>query len=321
MIRLSRVAVSLTAYLFGIFQMVLGILWLNHYRDPLVGLAALAIYFVVISFTILGFRGLRIPSWMALANLAAAVLIPAIANTQIHESDYGTYATWYVGGLGILLGATALRGQSEIAWLGALLASVIIVLEESFTALFQSGLVGLVLLVLVGESTNKGLIRAENDIAKLVANSEQGLAELARTEAVREAQASTFNHSLPKVEPILHRVISANGKLSDEERREALLLEAELSDEIMGGCLVTDGMRSAARLARLRGVEIYLMDDGGLGGVQKQDFDDIIERIAQVINEQRSGKVIVRSPKGENWRVTVTAYERGSVSPNVQIRL
>lgn len=321
MIRLPRFAVSLTAFLFGVFQMVLGLVWLDHYHDPLVGLLALGIYLASICGTILGFKGLRIPSWMALLNLGAAVLIPAIANTQINESDYGTYATWYVGGIGIMLGATALRGQSGIAWLAALLSSTLIVLEESFNALFQSGLIGMVMLVLVGEATNKGLTRAENDIAKLVANSEHGLADLARTEAVRIAQVSTFNHSLPKVEPILRRVIATGGKLTDEERREALLVEAELSDEIMGGYLVTEGVRSTARLARLRGVEVFLMDDGGLHDVQKQDFEDIIERVTQVISEQKSGKVIVRSPKGETWRVTVSAYERGSVSPNVQIRL
>jgi hypothetical protein len=321
MIRLPRLAVSLTAFLFGVFQLVLGVLWLGHYHDPLVGLAAIGIYLASIVGTILCFKGLRIPSWMALLNLGAAVLIPAIANTQIAESDYGTYATWYVGGIGIMLGATALRGQSSIAWLAALLASVLITLEESFGALFQSGLIGMIMLVLVGEATNKGLTRAEDDIARLVANSEHGLADLARTEAVRLAQVNTFNHSLPKVEPILRRVIASGGKLSDEERREALLVEAELSDEIMGGALVTEAVRSSARLARLRGVEVYLFDDGGLQGVQNQDFEDIIERITQVINEQKSGKVIVRSPKGETWRVTVSAYERGAVSPNVQIRL
>jgi hypothetical protein len=116
---------------------------------------------------------------------------------------------------------------------------------------------------------------------------------------------------------MLQRTIAQKGRLSEDDRREAMLLEADLSDEVMGGALVVKSVSRAARLARLRGVEVYLLDDGILAQVEGVELEEIHQKVVDVITNQLTGKVTVRATSGNRWHVSITAFERGSKVPNV----
>ena len=321
MIRVSRLPMALTAIGLGLFHSAVGILWSGRYQDASYVYLGIAIYLATLAPTILLHKGLAIPAWQGTLNLLVAAVLPQLSYSQITQDSHGTYATWFVGALGVLLGATALRGQAGFAWAGLAVAVSQILVAEGTAGLGQSGMIGLTLLVLVGHATNLGLKRSEADIERFNQQSAEQALELKRAETVSETKQRTFDLSLAEVQNLLRLVVSKKGRLNDSERREAIALEQRLSDEIMGGHLVTTGIKHAARLARGRGVEIYLIDEGGLENLSKTELETLLRPVEDVINKQLSGKVTVSSKGKSNWQISVVGFERGSIKPNVDLKL
>ena len=317
MIRLPRVPMAIIAFTLGLMYAGFGIYWSPSYLNPLLGLVSVALYLGAIAVTIFAFKSLQIPAWLGLINLLVATVLPRIIEDQITPAMIGTYATWYIGGLGVLLGATALRKQVYFAWGGVIIATAEILLWEGPENLLRSGWIGLVVMVIIGQAANLGLQQSERAIE--LANQTAAAAKLAakRKEITRESQVLAFNHSVPNVKSMLQRTIAQKGKLSEDDRREAMLLEADLSDEVMGGALVVKAVIRSARLARLRGVEVYLMDDGILSQLDPAELEEIHHKVVDVVTNQLSGKVTVRATSGNRWHVSITAYERGARVPNI----
>jgi hypothetical protein len=308
---------AIVAFTLGLMYAGFGIYWSPSYLNPLLGLVAVALYLGSLAVTIFAFKSLQIPAWLGLINLLVATVLPRIIEEQITPAMIGSYATWYIGGLGVLLGATALRKQVYFAWGGVIIATAEILLWEGPENLLRSGWIGLVVMVIIGQAANLGLQQSERAIER--ANQTAAAAKLAakRKEITRESQVLAFNHSVPNVKSMLQRTIAQKGRLSEDDRREAMLLEADLSDEVMGGALVVKAVIRAARLARLRGVEVYLMDDGILSQLDTAELDEIHLKVVDVVTNQLSGKVTVRATSGNRWQVSITAYERGARVPNV----
>ena len=317
MIRLPRVPMAIIAFTLGLMYAGFGLYWSPSYQNPLLGLVAVVIYLAALSLTIFAFKSMQIPAWQGLLNLLVAAVLPRIIEEQVKPEMFGTYATWYIGGLGVLLGATALRRQVYFAWGGLIIATAEIFLWEGLENIPRSGWIGLVVMVIIGHAANLGLEQSEREIEK--ASEAASAAELAakRKEITRESQVKAFNHSVPNIKSMLQRTIAQKGRLSEDDRREAMLLEADLSDEVMGGALVAKSVSRAARLARLRGVEVYLMDDGILAQVEGVELEEIHQKVVDVITSQLTGKVTVRATSGNRWHVSITAFERGSKVPNV----
>ncbi len=317
MIRVPRWPMATTAFLLGLMHAALGLYWSHTYRIPAVGLLAVFVYLVVLSGTILLHKELEIPNWQGLLNLLAAAVLPRMIEAQITAADFGTYATWYIGALGVLLGATALRGQLYFAWGGLIIATSEIMLWESPKNLLNSGWLGLVILVVIGHAARLGLKVSELAIEQ--ANHEAAAAsiEAKRAEVLRTTQAKAFARSVADVQTILRRAVAQKGKLSEDDRREALLLEHRLSDDVMGGALITPAISQSARLARLRGVDVYLMDQGILNTLPNAELEEIRQKVEDVVNDQMTGKVTVRATTGNRWRVSIIAFERGSKVANV----
>lgn len=317
MIRLPRAPMAIIAFSLGLMYAGFGIYWSPSYQNPIMGLASVAFYLCVLALTVFGFKSIQIPSWQGLLNLLAATVLPRIIEEQVTPEMLGSYATWYIGGLGVLLGATALRRQVYFAWGGLIIATAEIFLWEGIENVLRSGWIGLVVMVIIGHAANLGLQQSEREIER--ANEAAAAASLStqRKEITRESQVLAFNHSAPHVKSMLQRTIAQKGKLSEDDRREAMLLEADLSDEVMGGELVAKPVSRAARLARLRGVEVYLMDDGVLTHFEPTELAEIHQKVVDVITNQLSGKVTVRAASGNRWHVSITAYERGAKVPNV----
>ncbi|MCX8528705.1 MAG: hypothetical protein ORN27_01380 [Rhodoluna sp.] len=317
MIRIPRWPMVTTAFLFGLMHAGLGIYWAGNYRSPAVGWLAVFIYLAAISGTILLHKELEIPNWQGLMNILVAAVLPRMIESQLSPANFGTYATWYIGGLGVLLGATALRGQVYFAWGGLIIATAEILLWESPKNLLNSGWVGLVLLVVIGHAARLGLQVSERAIEKASAEAAEATIQAKRAEVLRNTQSKAFARSVSDVQTILRRAVAQKGKLSEDDRREAMLLENRLSDDVMGGSLITPAISQAARLARLRGVEVYLMDQGVLSTLPDAELDEIHQKVEDVINDQLTGKVTVRATSGNRWRVSIIAFERGSKVPNV----
>lgn len=316
MIKISRWPLVTIAYLFGLFHATLGLIWSEVYHDRRVGFVAIAVYVFALSATILLYRTLEIPVFQALANLAVAAILPNLIEGQIEPASFGTYATWHVGALGVLLGATALRGQPYFAWGGVVVVWGEAIRAEGFDQVASSGLVGLMILVLIGHATNLGLKRSEADITQYNQAAEASTVYVTRKEVAQQTQRETFERSVPVIRRLLKAAIATRGKLSEDDRREARQLEIELSDELLGKNLADPVVQRAARDARARGVEVVLADDGGLEDLGREELKQLLLQVAKIINDQVGGRVLVRSSAKTSWRISVGTFDRGSKVPS-----
>jgi len=321
MIRVSRTTISSIGVLFGLYFAGLGGFWISSYRQPIIGILAICIYSVAIIASIALYRGVRMPRFQAFANLAVAGYLPLLMNPIIEEAIHNTFATWYIGGFGVLLATTAVRGHRSIAWLSTAIVVTEIVAWGGATAIIDSGLVGLVLMVAAGQAISLGLERASLEARELASQASSDAAATAATSMQRLERKLRAQLALQSSLPILQRIVTAGGNLTDAERVEAKLSEAALRDEIRGRELVNDRVREAVRLARIRGVEVVLLDEGGLDGADPEQKTKILNDVADALDGLNFGKVTVRAPSGESWKVTVAATAIGSTQPLIWLKL
>ncbi len=321
MIRVSRAWISVIGALFGLYHAVLGAFWLSSYRDPTIGAIAIAIFMLAIITTHGLYRGARMPAIQAWANLAVAFVVPMLVNPLIVGDWHNTFATWYIGGFGVLLAATAVRRHRTIAWVGAAVVAVQAVQWGGFVAIFDSGVIGMALLVAAGQALSVGIERASRDVAELTEIAKQEATASAATTAQRFERQQRAQAALSSSLPLLERIVEGGGRLTDAERDGARLSEAALRDEIRGRALVNDAVRAAVRNARIRGAEVVLLDEGGLDNAESDLQARVLGDVAAAIDGINSGRITVRAPAGESWMVTLAATERDSSRPSLLLRL
>ncbi len=321
MIRVSRGAISLIATLFGLYFAGIGAFWVPRYEQPMVGALGIAIYSVAIISSIALYRSRRIPTFQALANLTVAAYLPLIMDPIIAGATHNTFATWYIGGLGVLLAATAVRGHRTIAWVSTGLAVTEVVAWGGVTAISDSGLIGMVLLVAAGQAISFGLERAAVEANELADQARKDAAATAATSVQRLERKQRAQRALESSLPMLQRIVAAKGNLTESERVEAKLAEASLRDEIRGRELINDRVREAVRLARIRGVEVVMLDEGGLDTAEPELRSSILDDVAATIDGLTFGKVTVRAPANEAWMVTIAATAPGSAGPVLWLKL
>lgn len=321
LIRAPRWVVSLVASGFAIFHAVLGFASLGTNQDQTVAITCLAIYLLATLVSIDFFPGYFIPRWLAIANLVVSMAIPAVLHPQLDPELLSDASTWYVMGIGTLMGVTALRKHRAIAWLGMVYLAVQVVAWGGTEAFFASGLIGATMLVFVSHALSVGLDRVAIDIEKY--NSERIASEvaLAVTSASRLERQQLVDAALAGALPKLEKIRDSGGDLSEAEVAEARFLEAALRDEIRGRQLLNDSVRYEVDLARRRGVEVILLDEGGLADLAPKHVQDLLSRVTKAVRSVAEGKITVRAPKGEDWLITVAAMRPGVTLPDVWLRL
>jgi len=321
MIRVSRGAISLIAGLFGLYYAVLGAFWVAKYQEPIVGVLAILLYSAAMLVTVGLYKGVRMPVFQSFINLSVAVYLPLLVNPIIHGGNHNTFATWYIGALGVLLAATAVRGHRTVAWVAGATVAVEVVVWGGWETIYDAGLIGMVLLIAAGQGISLGLERASREAKAL---SDQALADAAATAATsvqRLERKVRAQSALESSLQMLQRIVAAGGMLTENERVEAKLAEASLRDEIRGRELVNDRVREAVRLARIRGVEVVMLDEGGLDDAAPGLRSKILDDVAATLDGLSFGKVTVRAPANETWMVTIAATAPGSVGPVLWLKL
>jgi hypothetical protein len=321
MIRVSRFAVSFIGIAFGLFHAVLGAIWVSSYVDPALGAIAVSLYIISILTSLGLYRGLRMPLAQAIFNAFVALALPLIVNPLIADGAHNTFATWYVGGLGVLLAATAVRQHSTIAWSATGAVTVLVVAWGGLTAIYDSGLIGMVLLVAAGQALSLGVERASMDVRRLSDLAQAEASEAAATTAQRLERQVRLQQALSASRPILERIVASGGQLSPAEQLESRLAEASLRDEIRGRNLINPRVKDAVRLARMRGVEVLLLDEGGLDDAEPDLRDRLLGDVANALDGISVGRVTVRAPQGETWMLTVVALNSNSDQPQLWLKL
>jgi hypothetical protein len=321
MISLSSRALQFFAGTFGLYHAVLGFLNLDSYQFLGPAWLALLLYVAALSASVVFWRGILLPTWIAVFNLVVVVLLPLMITAAIGSLPATPYTTWHVAATGTLLAITAVRGHKVVAWVGISFMTLEVLVWGGLAILFNSGLIGAVLLVLAAQAASSALEESSLLAQKFRDQALETEAATVAKSAARVEREQRINSTLAGVLPQLEQIVHGEGKLTEQQRKVAILTEAELRDQIRGRSLVHPRITEQTRLARIRGVEVQLLDDGGLDQLDESDQQTILNRVASELSKISSGRVVIRSVAGEQWSLTMTAVRKGADQPDLFLRL
>jgi hypothetical protein len=321
MLRVPTWILRLFGLLFGLFHAALGIIWISHNDRPELVILALIAYLAILAAT-LNIRDTReMSNRLAWVNIAVCALIPIAIQSQLDPSHLTDYATWYVLGVGTILATTAVRGRRAQAWIGLVILVIEIAIWGGVASLASTGLPGVLSLMVTGHAVSLGVSRAVKNTQELNRKAALTVIETASIEAAGQVRSKLLEKTLRTALPALNLIAALGGNLDADQKREALLLEAGLRDEIRGESLLNDEVRQAIKDARNRGVEVLVLDEGGLQDIPSQQVDDLLARVARSVKLVESGRLTIRSPKGEDWKITVVAVRAGASAPDIWLKL
>jgi hypothetical protein len=305
MVELTGRGAQLMIALYFVTMAVLAVWSIEGVSEPVAAYVAVALFGVA---CVLGVRdrGDRISAPVATAIVAVGVANTILVSWFLIETGY---TQWYLGAAVVSLFYLCLRGRIVLAWVGLGLLAVVIALWGATTdyglveALFF--MAKQVPVVIVATLTARGLRRTGDEIERLNAESSaRATAEAIASATARERQ-ERFEALGDFATPLLERL--ATGAVpTAEERLEFALAEAELRDGLRAPSLALPEVRSAARSARMRGVEVVLLDDSDPGALSAGDLARAAARISALINESSSGRVTARLlPSGRSAIATI----------------
>jgi hypothetical protein len=299
------------AALFSAYHVLLALYTIDIPERPAPIYAAMALYGIATVISLLPFRPIRMPIWMAAFNFAT---VAAITLLVANELDFGReggtgYATWYVAASGTLLTITSTRGRHTFAWLG-----IGFMVAHTFTivgpvgpaGLFSLGIVGSASWVAMSHVLSSGLAKASKDAQRFVLAEQEATDWQAAQDAHVHERQFRLEQTGTMALAMLGRIKETNGDLSAAERRECLNLEGAIRDEIRGRKLLNDAVREQVMIARRRGATVTLLDEGGIDDLADIDLDRVLNRLALAIQSTSADKVIARTvPEGSDVAVTV----------------
>ncbi len=323
LVRVSREAITFVALSFGLFHAVIGVLFLDLFVDPTIPAMGIGVYLLALLSTVLLYKEVRLPWWHALYATLSAAALPMLTTPFIRERVFDSFATWYVGGAGVLLSAVIVRQRPYFAWAGALAVfTQTLVWANDAAVIGQGGLLGgMLILMAAGQAISLGVERNAAQAATFVAQATKERAESEAASARRKERRRRVSIALAKAEPILESVVSSKGKLSNELRDKAAEVELELRDIIHGRELVTKEVARAVADARARGILVALEDQGGLRALDDETRVRILKDAVAAIDSVQHGRIILRAPRKEDWALSVMVTESGESAPRLWLRL
>lgn len=319
MIRLPVWFLRLITTLFVLSPAVIGTLELYRVGYTISAAAALLLYLFVGLSAVFFYRELKMPVALAVALTATSFIIPLLVNLNLDPAALGTPATWYVTAVATILAIAAVRQQRFWAWSGVAVLTVELLSWGGIQALFVSGLGGAIGLVAASHAISVGLERSDRQRVEFLEKAKATQAASAADSAIRQERSQRLAATLEGVLPMLEKI--ASGNFSSDDQREATILEAELRDEIRGRMLINTKLKTAVRQARSRGVEVVVLDEGGLVATSEQERDSLGDRLAQELDQVNSGRVTIRSPQLAGVRATFVASRKGTAQPDVFLKL
>ena len=246
------------------------------------------------------------PLWTAVLSAVASVLIPVLVTFSLDPADRTEpFATWYIGGLGLLGVVCVVRRRALIGWFTL---AMLVATSSAYLGLVVSlnlGLVGSIMWVLIAQLLVMFWDRAVRDTERL-AEIQQAVSAWHATQLVRQRERRLRTQfALAVAGPVLSRVVASRGALDEREQLDARLAEGRLRDELRGADLLNDAVRDAIEAARRRGVTVTVFDEGGLDGVEEERRVEIRDELAVTLAHAEAGRLIIRSAKDPRVAVTV----------------
>jgi hypothetical protein len=320
-ITLSRAAISFFALAYGLYHGALGLLNLEDYDRSAYALFAIALYFLALLVSISHQPGLRLTNKKAAFSLVTALVIPLLMNASVSGDFSDNHSTWHVAGVATLMAVVALRQHKVMAWFGGVVSAAEVILWGGLDSLFSAGIFGAVMIVSAAHAASVTLAssaKAAEDFRERALATEAATA--AKTAARNERQLRV-EQALGVALPILNQIEQQAGNLNQHDRIRAVALEATLRDRIRGRPFESPTLLSELAAARARGVEVQVLDDGGLEKLTEQERESLLAEVATYVATVFAGRLVLRSVADEPWTVTVTASRPGYDAPDLFIRL
>lgn len=294
------------AAVFSAYHLVLASVSIGVPVNPIPYIGAMVLFAVATILSLWPSKQLKMPRWMASFNLAVAVVVPLAVTSQLPDPSRIGYAAWYVAAIGTLMVITSTRRQNIFAWLGVGALAVQSVAWAGFGALTSMGVAGSVVWVAISHVLSRSLAKASREAGQYA------LAEREAVEwrAAQEARISERQFRLGQTSrmslPMLRQIIASGGKLTGEQRQECIYLEGAIRDEIRGRKLLNDRVREQIMTARRKGVEVVLLDEGGIDDLSEVELERVHNRLAIAIRDTETEKLIARTvPEDSDTAVTV----------------
>lgn len=293
---------------FAMYFAARGVWWIEQPTVPLLMVAAIALYLIVVNVAILwnAASSVRMPYWTAALAVIASAVIPVHVTLSLDPASLtAPFATWYIGAIGLLGVVCMVRRRFLAAWLVLIALVMASSVSLGFLTALSLGLVGSIMWVAVARLLVLFWDRAVRDTERL-AGIQQAVSAWHATQQVRQRERRLRTQfALAVAGPVLSRTVASHGALDEAERLEARLAEGRLRDELRGADLLNDAVRDAIADARRRGVAVTVFDEGGLDGIEEERREQIRDELAGVLCDARAGRLIIRAARDPRVAVTV----------------
>ena len=320
MISINRAVASILPFVYALYLPIQS-MFLPGFISRYIEIAALVIYLYAATATLLLFRGLQLPRWQALFNLGASLAMPTLVIAQREFIGDDSIGAWVVMGTALVLTATAVRQQARLALFGLAGLIVVLIVEYGQGAIATAGLAGALVFVLAGFGVSRGIARATKESERFRAKEIQSRTKIAELEAASRERQQQLSQVLGTAVPLLSVIKDSQGPLDDELRQSAKLVEATLRDNLRGRELLNRAMSNEVQRLRHIGVEVLILDEGGTQSLSVQERDQLLNKAVEALQVVTRGKVTIRSPQGEDFRLTVVATIPGQAQPVLSLRL
>jgi len=296
------------AALFSDSLMVLALYSLTVPRNPLPVFVAMALFLIATTISLWPGAPARMPIWMAALNVVVSIAVTVLDTSQIDPNREGGvgYSTWHIAAVGVLMTITSTRRRNAFAWVGMGFLVAQTVWWAGPLGLLGLGVVGSITWVAISHILSNALAKAARDAQRFaLAEREATDWKAAQDAHLSERQIRLGQTSAMALE-MLKRIESSGGQLTGEERRECLLLERAIRDEIRGRTLLNDAVRHEVMAARRRGATVTLLDEGGIDELSTSELDRVLNALAAAMRASSADTFIARTvPGGSEIAVTL----------------
>lgn len=321
MIPLPRAAIVIFSLAFGVYHGILGLLNIDHYDKPWFVFAAVFLYLTALLVSLTDSPGLKLKNYKAAFSLIAAMLSPLAMAAATRADHVDNPTTWHVAGIATLMAIIALRQHLVMAWVGVSMMAVQVLTWGGIEMLFNAGIFGALMLVAAAHAASIILATTSRAVIEFREQALETTAATAARTAARNERQVRVEKALEVALPFLNKIENLEGKLSEVEKRQALGLEAQLRDQIRGRHFDSPELLVEISAARERGVEVQVLDDGGLELLEESQRERILSEVATHVSKVETGKLVLRSVADEKWVVTVTASQPGAEVPDLFVRI
>ncbi len=310
-IGVPRALIVSMAALFSGYHIVLGLYTIEVPANPLAVLAAMVLYALATTISLLPGQPERMPVWMAALNVAVCVSMTLLITPQLDPGREGGlgYATWYVAAIGTLMTITSTRKRHMFAWAGVGLLALQTLWwggANGPALLLGTGVIGSASWVAISHILSRALAKASLDAQRFAQAEREATDWQAAQEAHLYERQFRLGQTSTMAAPMLHVIERSQGELTDEQRRECIYLEAAIRDEIRGRELLNDAVRAQVMAARRRGATVTLFDEGGLDGMDPGEREHVLNQLAVAIRGTSARRIIARTaPVDSDVAITV----------------